>query len=421
MTNKLYRQHIEASLPKNDYYQQALERTTAIVAELRNQKASHRLPLLDFPEKTADLAPLQQLAQQIAAKFSTLVVLGTGGSSLNGRTMAALHSTFGSRIALHFMDNIDPVTFTSLLAHLDYQTTGFLCISKSGNTVETLSQTVICINASREVIGAEHLGEHFFFISDPVDNPMRRIAATINATMLDHDDVGGRFSALTNVGLLPAMIAGLSGKAFRSGAASVMDDLLEAPHCEAAKGAALAYSLMQSGYHTTVMMPYIDRLADFASWFRQLWAESLGKNGQGSTPIRALGTVDQHSQLQLYLDGPRTKSFTFITLDSRHNGAVIDTSITGDAALAYVHGKTLGDLITAEQQATMHTLINHGSPVRNFSIETLDETVLGALMMHFMLETIITAALLGINPFDQPAVEAGKILTRKLLAEEMVS
>jgi glucose-6-phosphate isomerase len=164
-------------------------------------------------------------------------------------------------------------------------------------------------------------------------------------------------------------------------------------------------------------MPYVDRLAPFGLWYRQLWAESLGKDGKGTTPIRAMGTVDQHSQLQLYLAGPADKLVTLIMLDSAGQGQAVPPDLAGDRELAYLSGKRMGDLLEAEQRATAATLVRQGRPTRAFRLATLDEKSLGALLMHFMLETIIAADLLGVNAFDQPAVEEGKILARQYLGE----
>ncbi len=173
---------------------------------------------------------------------------------------------------------------------------------------------------------------------------------------------------------------------------------------------ALAESL---GVAATVVMPYSDRMAPFALWHRQLWAESLGKHGRGTTPINATGTVDQHSQLQLYLDGPNDKMFTIVMTDS--GGDPVDGSLACDPALDYLAGRSLGDLLDACQRGTAEALVAAGRPVRVIAVDAVDEATLGALMMHFMLETIIAAHLLDVDPFDQPAVEDGKHRARAYL------
>jgi len=163
-----------------------------------------------------------------------------------------------------------------------------------------------------------------------------------------------------------------------------------------------------------VVMPYGDRLERFAMWHRQLWAESLGKDGKGTTPIAALGPVDQHSQLQLYLGGPRDKLYTILTQGLAGKGPRI---VSADPELAYLNGRTVGDLADAEQRATIDTLIANTRPTRTLNVPVPDAHTIGALFMHFMLETIIAAHVLGVDPFDQPAVEQGKLLAKKYLQD----
>nr|MBC8242192.1 glucose-6-phosphate isomerase [Alphaproteobacteria bacterium] len=188
--------------------------------------------------------------------------------------------------------------------------------------------------------------------------------------------------------------------------------------CAAALGAAISVALVrEKGAVSTVLMPYADRLSNFGLWFQQLWGESLGKDGTGTTPILALGARDQHSLLQLFLDGPKDKMFTLMTLDVRGAGGKVSSSLTGDPSLEYFCGRTMGDLLAAEQNATAVTLAEKGCPTRILHLKGLGEETLGALLMHFMLETVIAADLLGVNPFDQPAVESGKVLARRYLSQ----
>jgi glucose-6-phosphate isomerase len=403
----------------------------AVLAEIGPAlEALHRrhrdgsLTLLHLPARRDDLEPLRPIAARFAEAFGDVVVLGTGGSSLGGAALCALvDQGFGpaaGRPRLHFMDNIDPASFAALFGAVDPARTGFLVISKSGGTAETLMQFMACLGPLRQAVGDAALGRHMVAVTEPCDNPLRRLAGRWGLPVLDHDPgIGGRFSALSLVGLLPAMIAGLDPAALRDGARAALDASLAAGRPEdsaPAVGAALAVGLARHrGIVATVMMPYLDRLAAFGLWYRQLWAESLGKDGHGTTPIRALGTVDQHSQLQLYLAGPRDKMFTLVFGRAAGTGARVAPEDASDPALAYLAGRTMGDLLDAEQRATAETLMRHGRPVRLLHIERLDEATLGALMMHFMLETIIAAELMAVNAFDQPAVEDGKVLARQYL------
>ncbi len=383
------------------------------------------LPFIAIARRRDDLAMLGALVDKASRTFSDLVVLGTGGSSLGGQALAAIKShpvPPASRSWLHFVDNVDPHDFGVLIDGIDYKHTLFLVISKSGGTAETLTQFLIAYDAVTTAVGENEARACFMIVTDPGESPLRRLAQRWELAVVDHDpDLGGRYAALSLVGLMPAMFAGVDGAAVRVGATEVLERAMSATDpadCAPALGAAVAVGLAEvHGIAATVMMPYCDRLAPFASWYRQLWAESLGKDGKGSTPIQARGAVDQHSQLQLYLDGPADKFFTLIMLETEGTGRRVEPVLVADEPdLAYLSGRTIGDLYDAEQNATADTLIEQKRPVRLVRITELDERVLGGLMMHFMLETVIAGELLGVDPFDQPAVERGKIRARDYLA-----
>ncbi len=402
------------------------DQTGPIIDDLNKQIDAGALALLRLPDATADLDELAPIAKRFRKSFDDVIVLGTGGSSLGGQTLYSLaDSGFGPRKGgprIHFIDNVDPDTFELLYEQLDLRKTGFIVISKSGSTAETVAQFIACLDRFMTLKGRDSASDHALVITEPGANPLRSLADRLSLPVLDHDpDIGGRFSALSLVGLLPAMIAGLDAHAVRRGAKAVLDATLKGPdprESEPAVGAALKVAfLKKKGIANTVLMPYVDRLANFGLWFQQLWAESLGKNGTGSTPIRAMGTRDQHSQMQLYLDGPRDKMFTLMTLDVQGQGGLISNALVKEKELAYLQRRRMGDLLEAEQHATAETLVKNGCPTRLFQMDHLDEEVMGALMMHFMLETIIAAGLLGVDPFDQPAVEQGKVLARKFLSE----
>jgi glucose-6-phosphate isomerase len=223
------------------------------------------------------------------------------------------------------------------------------------------------------------------------------------------------------VGLLPAAVLGLDAEAIRAGAAEALKPLL-AKRSESTvpfvQGAAVSVAAATHGKPITVLLAYADRLERFTKWWVQLWAESLGKAGKGTTPVAALGPVDQHSQLQLWLAGPRDKLFTVISTGTAGRGPQIGKPLAEKAGEPGFAGKTVGDLVAAQARATADTLAKNGCPVRTIRIERLTESTLGALMMHFMLETIVAAHLLGVDPFDQPAVEEGKVLAKRYLAGE---
>jgi glucose-6-phosphate isomerase len=345
------------------------------------------------------------------------VVLGTGGSSLGGQALCALRPGCG----VEFFDNLDADEMAQLLARDDLARTGFLAVSKSGGTTETLSQLIVCLTAMRKVVGEAAARGHFLLIAELRDNAVRRVARQYDLEILDHGaDIGGRYSVLSLVGLLPALFAGVDGREVRQGAADVLDAALVAgPPSAPAIGAALAVGLArQRNVSASVMMPYANRLKPFSAWYCQLWAESLAKDGAGTTPIQAAGPVDQHSQLQLYLAGPADKIFTLIGLKTAGRGPEIDADMARGVGADYLANQRIGDVVDALFRSTVQTLARNGRPTRVFELNILDERSLGALFMHFMLETLIAARLLGVDPLDQPAVEEGKNLVRSMLAGE---
>ncbi|MEA2938788.1 MAG: glucose-6-phosphate isomerase [Alphaproteobacteria bacterium] len=409
-------------------FDDALGRTGAALDWLRARHADGGLPLLRLPARRDDLAGIGDAARRLCAGASDIVMLGTGGSSLGGQTLAQLAGYAVPGVGalrgpprLHFMDNLDPDTYGALLAMLPLATTRFVAISKSGGTGETLMQTAAALAAVTDGGLAPRIPDLFLGLTEPATggkrNGMRELFDAHKVAMLDHDPgVGGRYSVLTNVGLLPAAMLGLDIGAIRAGAAAALAPVLErrAPaDVPAAVGAALSVA---AGKPIAVMMAYADRLERFTRWYVQLWAESLGKNGKGTTPVAALGPVDQHSQLQLFIAGPRDKLFTIVTVRAAGRGPRITAELARLAGEPDFAGKAMGDLVAAQGRATAETLAKNGCPVRTIHVDALDEASLGALLMHFMLETIIAAHLLGVDPFDQPAVEEGKVLAKSYLA-----
>ncbi len=403
------------------YFQTALGALEEPVRRLCKNPLPHFL----LPHKKDDLAPMQALAARLGAGATRIIILGTGGASLGAQVLAQIHGcqTPGYHISagqisgpqLIFADNLDAESFDRLLAG-KLEAVRFLVVSKSGNTVETMMQLGGVLSALQA--GGLPIGAHLAGIAGTQDNALRQLATQFGFELLDHeDDIGGRFSVLTNAGLLPAIWSGSDPQAVREGAASVIADVMASLHgdapaqCSAVVGAAAQWAHMRSGRMISVIMPYADRLDRLAFWYRQLWAESLGKQGHGSLPVNALGPVDQHSQLQLYLDGPDDKFFTLLSHPTCNTGPGVPAAYGEIPGLADLAGRRMGDLVDAEARATLDTLAGARRPVRHIRLRAIDDATLGALLMHFMLETILTAELLGVNAFDQPTVEQGKIRT----------
>jgi glucose-6-phosphate isomerase len=412
-----------------------LDKLEPAIARLKEDCRTRRLPHLTIPGESADIAEAEAAYTRLAQGARAIIFFGTGGSSLGGQTLAQLSgwnipgtadAAQMKRPRTRFYDNLDGHTLAAALHSFDdLGSARFIVISKSGGTPETLVQTLAALAAVKAAGLEKRIPELFLGVTEPKaegrPNGLRTLFEQHGIPCLDHHPgIGGRFSVLTNVGLLAAIARGLDARAVRAGAKAVVDALMaiHGPQGFApAEGAAVAVALArEKGIRTQVMMPYCDRLGRFAAWFAQLWAESLGKDGQGTAPIACLGPVDQHSQLQLFMDGPHEHLITVVRVPSAGTGPRIDAALADAAGVGYLAGRTAGDLVAAQAEAVPQALAQAGRPVRTFDLPCLDEASLGALMMHMMLETILAAHLMGVDPFDQPAVELAKAITRERVA-----
>lgn len=412
-------------------YDRALARAEEALSWLRKAHESGELPLLRVPARRDDFARIEEVAEGLRNDTTDIFIFGIGGSALGAQALAQLtgwgtQANVQKGVRIHIPDNLDATTMDAVFANADLRTTRFLVVSKSGGTVEPAIQTLAAMSAIAEAGGAKYMKHHFAVLTEPAKNgkpnPLRALAEAQGFPTLEHDPgVGGRYAVLTNVGLLPAYLMGLDIEAVREGAAAVLAQVLDgrpAGDVAPAAGAALSVAMAEEkGASMSVVLAYADRLERFLAWYCQLWAESLGKDGKGTTPVKALGPVDQHSQLQLWLAGPKDKLFTVFMTETKGKGPKALPDVAAGTAFDFLGGHTVGDLVEAEQRATADTLAKNGRPVRSFTLPALDERTLGALFMHFMLETIVAGRMLGVDPFDQPAVEEGKILARKYLAE----
>ena len=403
-----------------DQFAPALAETAAALQRLRTLADAGTEPWLALPSRRDDLDGIQAQAERLRASFARVIVLATGGASLGGQCLAALAAARGAP-PLAFLDSLDGGALDSALDPARIGATAFVVVSKSGATAETAAQALAALAALRDA--RLDPARHMLVVTEPGARPLRALAEAHGIAILDHPPgLGGRYSVLSVTGALPAMIAGLDVAALRAGAAAALGAALAAPdpeRCEPCRGAALHLALARHhGIGQSVVMPYGARLERLGAWTAQLWAESLGKEGGGTTPLAALGPRDQHSLLQLFLDGPRDKLFTVIVAGRGDEGPRIDPGLAADAGLGYIGGHTVGEIVRAQARATVEALARRGRPVRRFEIGRLDEHSLGALLMHFMLETVIVAWTFGVDPFGQPAVEEGKALARTALGGE---
>ena len=340
----------------------------------------------------------------------TMVVVGIGGSDLGARAIqqALQADTPPMRVIFHG-DSTDPEQIRRLQLQINLNDTVFVIISKSGTTVETISQYIFWKDQYRD---QQDWARHFIFITDREKGVLRTEANTHSVLTLPiPDSVGGRFSVLTPVGLLPALAMGVDIDGLIQGARSFIQSE-ESSHL-AHTFAATQFQLLQQGVPVTVFMPYSVLLEEFARWFRQLWAESLGKNGTGMLPVQARGPADQHSQVQFYMQGAPIMSLLFIAVKHPKQDFIVpETDIT---EVQYISGHSFQEIILAEYTATAQALHEAGRPSVSIELESLDAFTLGACFMFFELAVVVVAELLQVNAFDQPGVEQGKQIMRELL------
>ena len=419
--------------------------TVRIVRRLN--KARDRTPYRDLP-RDKRLSQCDQILESVRAKaekFDDLVVLGIGGSALG---LTALKTALcppywnllgpekrAGRPRLWVMDNVDPAEFAAMLHLINPKRTLVNVISKSGETAETMAQFLIVLDFLKTSVGdgwKEHLvvttqGERTVVPSkanDRYDSALRDYARAAGLKPFECDpEIGGRFSVLSPVGLFGAAMLGIDIQELLAGAAA-MDERCSSADFEAnpaARSAAVQIGLNRKGKVMSVMMPYSAALRDVTDWFRQLWAESLGKTREdgtavGPTPIKALGVTDQHSQVQLYREGPNDKVITILSVEDFGAKVSIPQAPEALEGLDYLAGRTLAELFHAEEQATGWALaVLSQRPTVRIVLPNVTPHTLGQLLYMLEVQTSIAGEMLGVNTYDQPGVEAGKVATRALM------
>ena len=372
----------------------------------------NNLPALNIVKDSELLNSTIIQTEKFIKNKNKYVVFGTGGSNLGAR---ALINTSVNKIEnILFFDNIDPLFFQSQILKLELETTGFIVISKSGTTPETLSQLGCIINIANEKNILNVLYKNTLIITEFKESPLFNIAKKNNCLLLEHkNNIGGRYSVFSNVGMVPAILAGLNVKKIHQGVIKVLN---QNNFIDLFKFAQIFKFCKSNNFSSNVLMTYSDGLNYFGKWYLQLWAESIGKKNRGVTALHATGTTDQHSQLQLYLDGPKDKFFTFIKSNYKNKGLNINSQIMKAESVDYLVDKKMGDLMHAEQDATIDTFRLNNYKFREILIDIIDEESIGILMANSMIETIAACIYFDVDPFDQPAVEQGKKLTKKYLS-----
>jgi len=400
-----------------------------VIAE--NIEAENKAGLLGFcrlPYDAATAENVLEMAARLRSECDDFVVLGIGGSALGGIALFnALCHPFhnllprnqrGDLPHVFFLDNIDPVTFRAVLDFVNPEKTVFDVITKSGGTSETVAQFLIAYRMLAEKLGRQAVKDHIVVTTDPGRNELRTFSEEAGFRAFSvPENVGGRFSVLSPVGLFPAAVAGIDIMELLAGARFTDQ------HCGAASlwqnpaymaGALHYLADTRKKLDTAVMMPYSDYLRQVGFWFRQLWAESLGKSRStsgklvnvGQTPIAALGVTDQHSQLQLYQEGPFNKMITFLRVE-KHSEMPIP-GLTGSPIGKHLAGHSLGELMNTEVESTSFALTRAGRSNMTITLPEVNPFTVGELLFMLEVQTVFAGGLYEINPLDQPGVEASK-------------
>ena len=415
--------------------EQGLKRD-AFTALMPSLKTAHRelmsrrgadVGFYDLPARDDLVRMVTNEVSRLRSIAEDLVVLGIGGSSMGGQALsAALQHTAERPGQVHFVDNIDPDSMGRLLGRLDPSRTAVVVISKSGTTIETMAQLMVMRRWLRVTLGAGEARSRMTFITGTT-SVLREIAAAEGIRAFEiPENVGGRYSVLSPVGLLPAAFLGVDIREVMQGAADMVDrciddDITKNPACVIAAGAVLAER--ELGRRNLVMMPYADALKVVTSWFVQLWAESLGKrldrHGQvvhsGQTPLPALGVTDQHAQLQLFIEGPKDKALILVRVKKFRHALPVPDELTDREEIAFLGNRDLSEVMQAELRATRAVLLDAGVPVIDVGLDLVDAAHVGGLFVLLEAACACTGFTMGINPFDEPGIDAVKRMAAGLL------
>lgn len=418
-------------------------RILAAHAILQEERAAKKYGFYDLYKDKAVWESIQSAAQSFLTHgYENLVVLGIGGSALGMIALnTALNPPYYNLLTrsgrkgfprLFVMDNIDPMTFRAMLKLCPAKKTLFNAISKSGETAETMSQLMIVVEELEKKLGKDAVKDHLVVTTSPREpgapkSLMHPVADAYGLTSFAIPlNVGGRFSVFSPVGLFPAAMLGMDLNAMAAGCEAMdarcsQPSLLDNP---AYLRAAVQYIMdTKKGKKMAVMMPYADSLRDVADWYRQLWAESLGKEldwegnvvHAGQTPIKALGATDQHSQVQLYREGPNDKVFTMLEVGRFDKSLRIPEALEVVPELGYLRGKSMNKLMAAELHGTVDALKVSKRPVMQITLPRVNANTVAQLLYLFEVETAMAGRLYNVNTFNQPGVEEGKRIARKLM------
>jgi len=398
--------------------------------EISKKRADGGMRFLDTQFLKGYLDQVLDAAASLDDRIDTLVVLGIGGSALGAKAVqqaiASPSDYLGRRVII--VDNIDPMVISSLVETLDFERTAFNVISKSGGTVETMTQFMIFADLVIERLGKDAIRTHVICTTDPKEGLLRRIAGQEGLVTLDiPPGIGGRYSVLTPVGLFPSAVMGVDIQEMLKGAERLersFSDVTWRENPAYMYGFLMYVADVLYKRNISVLMPYASKLYNISLWYMQLWAESLGKKkekkqghaaGVGQMPVAAVGATDQHSLLQLFAEGPQDKVITFIAVDDLGGDITIPPIYSDLEQIGYLGGKDVGTLLDTERIATEAALAFSGRLSMTLTIPSITAETVGELFYFFEAATAFAGHLYGIDPFNQPGVEEGKLYTGGLL------
>ncbi len=414
------------------------DKTSPLISQLNKERQGGKTPYRDLPYNSRISQQVKELVKELRGRCENLVVFGIGGSALGNIAVQTALNPYMHNIdenqrtgpRLFVFDNVDPPQLVSFLDWLGdkLDKTIFNVISKSGRTAETAAQFMIIRKLLLDKLGPDGLRDQVVATTDSRKGTLRKIAEDADLRCLEvPDGVGGRFTVLSAVGLFSAAMCGIDTDSLLEGARDMdtrvkCEDFKKNP---AAINAAVNYHFYNHDKKISVMMPYSYALKDLSDWYRQLWAESLGKVKDlagnevhiGPTPVKALGTTDQHSQVQLYREGPNDKLFTFLQVNNFDKDIKIGPAPNCAGELDFLAGKNLSKLLNNEKKATEYALLTDKRPCLTVFFEKANAYTIGQFIYLFEVTTSFVGALFNINPYDQPAVELGKDATFALMGK----
>ncbi len=395
--------------------------------EIENDYKTGNLGFMDLPDY--DISKITKFVDSVKDKFDDFVVLGIGGSALGNKAIySAFKQTKNLKKRLFVVDNVDPELLHQTLSEINWDRTLFNVITKSGTTAETTSLFMIILEMLKEKFPEDYT-RRMVITTDKEKGFLREFADKYKfQSFVVPGNVGGRFSVLTDVGLLSTAFVGIDIEKILIGAKSMRDKCRSSYYANnpAYMNGLFHFLFMNENKNISVMMPYSNSLYDMADWYRQLWAESLGKQKNrygvdvfvGQTPVKALGTTDQHSQVQLYTEGPNDKVFTFITVEETSHNYIIPNLFPENNKINYLNNKSLQNLLNTERLATEVALFKAQRPNNNIIFPEITEENIGEFIYAYELQTVFVGKLLEINPLNQPGVETGKIATYAMMGRE---